>query len=140
MDKNMERQMMPAQYRWVLEKGLAGVKPFTALQPWYFLQGADVFSVNAKWPSGPSKTELLAFARRQDDDDIACFEMIATETHSVVVIQGWTACGEGYEVVRRYPSFWDWLKSVVDDIAESCRLTEESKRQGDSGGGMPPEN
>lgn len=111
---------MPAPYRWVLEKGLAGFEPWTALQPWYFLREAEVFEPTATWPAGPSKARLVAFARRQDCDDIACFEFGSGEPDSVVVIHGWTE--EGYSIDSRHASFWDWMKTVIDDIAQwmSC--------------------
>ncbi len=61
---------------------------------------------------------LLAFARRQDCDDIACFELPSIETPRVILIQGWTRSGEAYDLVASYSNFWDWMKSVIDDIAE----------------------
>jgi hypothetical protein len=58
----------------------------------------------------------VAFARRQDGDDIACFEVGPQGVNSVVIIHGWTDAG--YDIVAKYRTFWEWLKSVIDDIAE----------------------
>ncbi len=115
---NAKPENLPGPYRWVVERGLVGFEPFTALQPWYFLNEEDVFSATEKWPTGPSTVALLAFARRQDCDDIACFEPSKGDTNAVTVIQGWTSQGQGYEIVTRCATFWDWMKSVIDDIAE----------------------
>ncbi len=115
---NTKLENAPAPYRWVVERGLVGFDPFTALQPWYFLRDPDVFNATDKWPAGQSKAALLAFARRQDCDDIACFELGTSETDAVTMIQGWTSQGNSYEIVARYPTFWDWMKSVIDDISE----------------------
>jgi hypothetical protein len=106
----------PKGYQWLLEQRLVGFSPFSALQPWYYLEGDQIFKVNERWPKGPYNGALVAFARRQDNDDIACFHVEKGDIKAVVVINGWT--GSGYDVLQRYDSFWAWLKSVVDDIAE----------------------
>ena len=106
---------IPPGYRWMLEKGLIsfGSSP---LYPWHFLDRMNSFTVDEKWPhkSGTSD-RLVAFARRYDNDDIACFTRIG-EVTKVTVIHGWTP--SGYDVISTYDSFWDWVRSVIDDIAE----------------------
>lgn len=106
----------PKPYTWVVDKGLAGFSASSALQPWYFLPENEMFQPTAKWPHGPSAAVLVAFARRQDCDDIACFEVREVEPTPVVLIHAWTA--NGYDIVARYDSLWEWLKAVIDDIAE----------------------
>lgn len=112
----------PREYWWLIERGLIGFYPFSALQPWHYLDSESAFSVNQRWPSGPSKTELFAFAKRQDSDDLACFELEGTKVTAVIVIHGWTS--NGYDAVAKYQNFWDWLKSVIDDIREWIELPE----------------
>ncbi len=115
----------PEGYRWILERGLAGFDESSALQPWYFLPRDDVFSVSQRWPNVRHHgEELIAFARRQDCDDIACFKYECGSPIGVTVVHGWTS--EGFEVVADYASIWDWLKSVVDDIAEWVGFASES--------------
>lgn len=107
-------------YQWLVDRGLAGFDPFSALQPWHLLARAEAFSVSTRWPrAGATGEEVVAFARRQDCDDLACF---LRGYDGVLVIHGWTP--GGYDVVARYASFWDWLKSVVDDIREWAALTD----------------
>jgi len=129
---DVKREDMPSPYLWVVDRGLVGFDAFTTLQPWYFLKGPEIFDVMEKWPAGPGNivdatmqsyprpemSGLLAFARRQDCDDIACFELPSIETPRVILIQGWTRSGEAYDLVASYSNFWDWMKSVIDDIAE----------------------
>lgn len=107
----------PAGYEWLVARGLAGFEPNTALQPWYLLPAEEVFSVSDRWPQPKNAGEVYAFARRQDSDDLACFAVVQ-ESHepNVLLIHGWTP--EGYEVVARFDSIWDWLRSVIDDIRE----------------------
>jgi hypothetical protein len=58
----------------------------------------------------------MAFSKRQDCDDLACFVIAADNTVSgVALIHGWTA--SGYDLRREFDDFWAWLKYVVDDIA-----------------------
>jgi hypothetical protein len=108
---------MPVGYRWLVQQGLVGYVPDSALQPWYFLPKADAFSAVDRWPGVNPHAELYVFARRQDCDDLACF---ATPKGGgqpgVVVVHGWTP--EGYEVVATYGSIWEWLRSVISDLEE----------------------
>ncbi len=106
--------LLPKGYKWVLQQGWGGFKEFTGLQPWFFLPENDLFFVNRRWPNGPFPGELLAFARRQDNDEIAAADV--SGRHKVIVINSWTT--DGYDVVQPYDSFWEWMKSVMDDIAE----------------------
>lgn len=106
---------VPSGYRWLLERGLVGAQPFTALQPWHYLGGGEVFEPSQRWPKGPIPDRLVAFARRQDSDDLACFQLRGGKVTGIAVIHGWTP--EGYALVASHDTFWDWLKSVVDDIA-----------------------
>ena len=107
---------VPRGYVWLLHKGLVGFAPNSPLQPWHYLPGRHVFDLNEKWPSDPSKTRLIAFAKRQDCDDLACFEVVRGRSGRVILVHGWTETG--YAVVRVFDGFWEWLKAVVDDVAE----------------------
>ena len=93
-----------------------GLLANTALQPWHYLSAEQVIDVTERWPAGPSTARLVAFARRQDNDDLACFEVIDDSARRIVVVHGWTP--EGYAVVRTFDHFWDWLKAVIDDVAQ----------------------
>lgn len=106
----------PRGYKWLLERGLVGYYDYSALEPWYYLERDEVFSVTDEWPQGPHRGRLIAFARRQDCDDIACFDVGPQGVNSIVIIHGWTSTG--YDIIASYRTFWEWLKSVIDDIAE----------------------
>jgi hypothetical protein len=97
---------------------LVGFVPFSALQPWFYVDAAATFDAVEKWPNAPSRGHLAVFARRQDNDDLACFELSEGVVTGVVVIHGWT--GNGYSIVARYSTFWEWLRAVVVDIREWC--------------------
>lgn len=111
----------PKGYAWLLQQHMVGFEAFSQLQPWYYLDQTSVFEVRRVWPNGPYDGDLVAFARRQDNDDIACFHVLQGNVQAIMVIHGWTTAG--YAVVQTYPTFWDWLKAVVDDIAEWVEST-----------------
>jgi hypothetical protein len=106
----------PAEYRWIVERGIAGFEPFTQLQPWYFTQEDQSFWATEQWQSGGNR-KLFVFARRQDNDDLACFSVTEDgKIDGVLVIQGWV--DNGFTVLKEFRGFWDWFKFVIDDIAD----------------------
>ena len=107
---------VPSGYHWLLTQALVGYEPFTQLQPWHYLPAEQSFWATDRWP-GVTEKRLLAFAKRQDCDDLACF-VVGTNgaVQGVALIHGWTA--NGFEICAEYPDFWAWLKHVVEDIAD----------------------
>lgn len=57
---------------------------------------------------------LIPFARRDDNDDIACFEIGKGE--EVQIIHDFASAG--YEQRKVYKTFWDWFKSAIDEMIE----------------------
>ena len=107
---------VPIGYNWLIKHNLVGFDAFSTLEPWYYLDKNEYFVASQKWPDGPYSDRLVAFAKRQDCDDIACFGIQSQRVQHIVVIQGWTETG--YDVVDTYSSFWEWMKSLIDDISE----------------------
>lgn len=117
----------PSGYQWLIDRGLIGFEPFTQLQPWYYMPLDECFWATDKWPN-VSELRLFVFARRQDNDDLAC--IVLDEKHGVnevIVIHGWTE--SGFVMVQKFPSFWLWLQQVIQDISEWATLDEDSKSQ-----------
>lgn len=105
----------PQSYIWLIDKKIVGFDSFTQLQPWYFLTEDKLFWANEKW-GNTIKDKLLVFAKRQDNDDLACFNVKNNIAKEVFLIHGWT--GNGFEVIKEYPDMWAWLHDVLDDIKE----------------------
>lgn len=115
------REQFPSGYQWLVKRGLVGFAPNTQLQPWYFLEADNIFDAAQKWSDGVlSDRPLMVFAKRQDNDDLACFYYKSRETPKVAIIEGWI--GNNYDVVAIYDSFWEWLKAIIDDIQEWAEL------------------
>lgn len=106
--------IVPRGYSWLLDRGVIGYEN-SGLEPWYYLDKNNIIHVTDVWPAGSYKGRLVAFARRYDNDDLACFAIEAQHVKSIVVVHGWT--DTGYDLVASYDTFWEWLKSVIDDIA-----------------------
>lgn len=112
----------PNAYSWLIENEIVGFTSFTQLQPWYFLKKEDMFWVHEKWPDS-GLSNLLVFARRQDNDDFSCFSIKDGSVTSVLLIHGWVK--GGIEVLESYSDMWNWLHMVLDDIKEWVDIEQE---------------
>ncbi len=108
----------PRGYFFLLQRGLIGFMGTSSrLHPWHYIPkkwGGRAYDRNRPGPY-KGKGDLFPFARRIDTDDIACFEVVNARVERVFSIHGWTA--DGYEIMASYTSFFEWVKSVIDDIA-----------------------
>jgi len=57
---------------------------------------------------------LIPFARRDDNDDIACFEVGKNE--EVQIIHDFAS--SGYEQRKSYITFWDWFRDAIDEMID----------------------
>jgi hypothetical protein len=97
----------PASFVRVVELGLVD------LEPWRILEG-DLLSARfrglaARYPG----RRLVPFARRQDNDDVACWQVGGRE---VLIIHDFDFSGG--ELRETLPSFYDWLRRAIDDLIE----------------------
>lgn len=112
--------VLPPGYQWLIDRGLAGFEPFTQLQPWHYILPDQCFWASDRWP-GVTEKRLLIFARRQDNDDLAAFIVSPTNiVEGVALIHGWT--GAGFDITQEFSDFWEWLKHVVQDVADWVSL------------------
>lgn len=109
---------IPRGYYWLLERGLVSCDDnFGPLQPWFYLPENHSFWLEDRW-AWPNKNEhVFVFAKRQDNDDLACMIFDGEGNFlRVDLIEGWV--GDGYALKGNFGSFWNWVKHVVDDIEE----------------------
>ena len=86
----------------------------TNLTPWMILNN-DLLTVRLKGlKTRYPERNLLPFAQRIDNDDIACFDI--DKVNSVVVIHDFAS--NGWEKRKVFVSFWDWFKQAIDDLIE----------------------
>ena len=84
------------------------------LRPWYLMDHDQVVTrmqgLRLRYPG----RELVPFARRDDNDDVACWEKDRGE--AVVVIHDFASAG--HEERRVLPDFWSWFRGAVEDMIE----------------------
>ena len=59
--------------------------------------------------------KLVPFARRDDCDDIACFEV--GKNGKVQIIHDFASCG--YEQKQEYENFWSWFRSAINELIDN---------------------
>jgi hypothetical protein len=79
---------------------------------WYIMDGEQVKlridGLRKRYP----KRMLVPFARREDNDDVACFEM--GKGRKVFVIHDYAS--EGWERRKEFSDFWSWLEDTIKDM------------------------
>lgn len=97
----------PQEFIRVVELGL------TNLEPWWILTGDLLRARYAGLAKRYPKRILVPFARRQDNDDVACWDL---PSGSVVVIHDFASPGS--EARIEFRDFYAWLRQAVEDLIE----------------------
>ena len=80
--------------------------------PWIVMQGDQLRTrLNGLKERYPAR-ELVPFARREDNDDVACRD----SKKGVVIIHDFAS--PGYENKEELSGFWDWLRSALEATIE----------------------
>lgn len=112
--------MFPQGYSWLIEQNIMGYEAFSQLQPWLYLKNDECFFANIKWKN-VTESCLFAFAKRQDNDELACFKVNEDgNVEGVVLINGWSS--NGFDIIKEYSDFWAWFHQVIDDVKEWVEL------------------
>lgn len=84
---------------------------------WYIMNTEQVIKriegLEKRYPD----RKLIPFARRDDCDDIACFEI--GKENKVLVIHDFSS--SGYEQRKEYIDFWGWLDSAIKEMIDFNR-------------------
>lgn len=80
---------------------------------WELLTGATALTFSESLVDRYHR-QYFALAHRRGSDDVACLESNSGE--AVKVINGYTQPGQ--QVTEALPTFWDWFRSVVDDMID----------------------
>ena len=84
------------------------------LEPWFIINGARVKERREGLKNRNPMRDLVPFARRGDNDDVACWEKDRGE--AVILIHDFTSYG--YEEIGAFPTFWHWFRSAVEEMIE----------------------
>lgn len=97
----------PSSFIRVVELGLVD------LEPWQILDGELLYArydgLAVRYPG----RQLVPFARRLDNDDIACWQAASRD---VLIIHDFD--GSDGKARETFPSFYDWLRRAIDDLIE----------------------
>ena len=95
----------PEEFLRIINQGLID------FDPWIILRGEQLrtrlHGINKRFP----KENLIPFARREDNDDVACWQQ--GSSHTVYIIHDFSSLG--YENRRELNSFWEWLRQALED-------------------------
>jgi hypothetical protein len=56
--------------------------------------------------------KYVPFARRMDNDDLACLDPERPE--EIVIVHDFAS--EGFEQRRRFDTFWDWFRAAIEEM------------------------
>jgi hypothetical protein len=86
----------------------------TNLEPWYIMNSTDaqmrIKGMQTRYP----QRVLIPFARRGDNDDVACFQM--DKDQEIQIIHDFASVG--YEQRRTYTTFWDWFRAAMEEMIQ----------------------
>jgi hypothetical protein len=83
------------------------------LEPWWILTGDHLRALNSGMAERYPQRRLLLFAKRQDNDDAACWDL---DTGKVAIVHDFAS--PGWEARGEFPDFNSWLHSAIDDLIE----------------------
>ncbi|WP_432944816.1 hypothetical protein ACQPXM_03905 [Kribbella sp. CA-253562] len=98
----------PPQFIRVVELGL------TDLEPWRIIEGEELaLLLDGLGKRYPRRT-LVPFARRIDDDDVACWDIDRSSRVSIIH----DFASPGWEQQAEFDDFYTWLRQAVEDLIE----------------------
>lgn len=84
------------------------------LDIWYLMTKKQVENRIKGLKERYPERKLIPFAKRDDRDDIACFEI--GKGNKVQIIHDFASAG--YEQRKEYDCFWDWFRDAIDEMIE----------------------
>jgi hypothetical protein len=99
----------PSSFIRVVELGLLD------LEPWQVLVGPQLLERRRGLTQRFPKRDLVPFARRLDNDDVACWEP-SVSAEGVVVVHDYAS--PGWEDRAGYRDFHAWLRQAVEDLID----------------------
>jgi hypothetical protein len=89
-------------------------RQLTNFEPWWIFDASlareRMKGLAERYPG----TLLVPFAKREDNDDVACFD--ARQPGKVVILHDFSS--DGWERRVEFASFYDWLRRALEDMIE----------------------
>jgi hypothetical protein len=97
----------PQEFVRVVELGL------TNIEPWWIIDGERLRNRFAGLQKRYPARGLVPFAVRQDNDDVACWDVSAG---NVAIVHDFAS--PGYEQRNEFPNFYAWFRQAIEDFIE----------------------
>lgn len=108
----LDKSDLPTWFKYPPEFLLLVEQKLFDFDPWIILTEDKLktrfVGVSRRYPN----RDLIPFARREDNDDLACFE----KGKKVVIIHDFAS--PGFEKGENSIEFWDWFRMIVEDMIE----------------------
>lgn len=88
------------------------------LEPWFFLDGEQLETRNRGLKERFPAADMVPFARRGDNDDVACWEKTGGNL-KVYVVHDFSKVG--WEKRKEYADFWAWYRHAIEDMIEHAQ-------------------
>lgn len=98
----------PREFIRIVELGL------TDLEPWLIIDGDQLSDRNRGLRHRYPMRSLVPFARRIDNDDVACWDV--DRDGRIVIVHDFAS--PGWEHQAEVGRFYDWLRQAVEDLIE----------------------
>ncbi|GHF30462.1 hypothetical protein [Streptomyces morookaense] len=98
----------PPEFIRVVELGL------TSLEPWWIINVDLLRSLNRALATAYPERHLALFAKRENRDDVACWDLAAGDV-AVVHVGASPGCEQRG---ARFPNFNAWLRQAIEDLIE----------------------
>jgi len=82
------------------------------LEPWHILDTDQILKRYQGMKERYPAKELIPFASRQDNDDVACFEK--GSGYRIYLIHDYAS--QGWEQHAVYDDFWQWFRAAIEDM------------------------
>ncbi len=103
---------LPEGYYRVFELNL------TNLDPWHFIDGEEFEGLYRGLRQRYPGRLLIPFARRRDNDDVACFVVQSTDYPKGHILIVHDFASPGSEVDADLEDFWAWFRLAVNEMIE----------------------
>jgi len=95
----------PHAFRRIVEQGIIHITP------WHILEAAHALEQHRGLTQRYPTRDLFPFARRQDNDDVACWSRDSGE--KVLIVHDFAA--PGYENEGEFEDVWAWFRSAIEE-------------------------
>lgn len=98
----------PTAFIELINRGIVDLEPWVVMEGEYLQLRLE--GLRNRYPN----RNLIPFARRIDNDDIACWHN--NNSSKVIVIHDFAS--SGWENKKNFDDFWDWFRGAVEDMIE----------------------